>query len=388
VLNTLIIQIITVYEFEKSCLFGSTVFFSWLVRQLFQIQKSRTPQRKRLFVFASRKVEAANKPFWFHKATSALDLGQTIELDSRKIDANDQPLEEFLKEHKTLSFLIIRNDTILYQYFDPAKNDSSVVTSFSVAKAFVSGLVGIAISEGAIHGVNSSIVDYLPELKNQGFEAVTINHLLDHTSGIHYKETKKKVGGSLEFYWGKDLSTDIFNIHPIYPPGKHFEYSNINTQLLGLILQRTTGQTISHYLQEKIWKPLGMEYPASWSLSNDDSTGVEKAFCCLNARTIDYAKFGRLYLNKGNWNGKQIIPEEWIRQTLHASKTNGQRLTYHYNWGIGPKKYGSFYAIGLYGQFIYVYPEKNVIIVRFGKSDINYNPPFLYHTMLQICDQL
>lgn len=355
---------------------------------LFKFRKAGLPSENDYLYFPKRAIESSPDPFYFHKAAKDLQLGKTIELDSRKIDANDQTLELFLEEHKTLSFMIIRNDTILYEYFDHTKSDSSVVTSFSVAKAFISGMVGIAISEGTIESVNTSIVKYLPELANQGFESVTIDHLLDHTSGIHYKETKNHVGGNLEFYWGKSLSKDIFNIHPIFPAGEHFEYSNINTQLLGIILQRTSGMTVSSYLQEKLWKPLGMEYPASWSLSSANPDGMEKAFCCMNARTIDFAKYGRLYLHNGNWNGKQIIPESWIKQTLNSSKTAGQRLTYHYNWGIGPKKYGSFYAIGLYGQFIYVYPEKNVIIVRFGKSDINYNPPFLYHTMLQICDQL
>lgn len=284
--------------------------------------------------------------------------------------------------------MIIRNDTILYRYFDESLSDTSMVTSFSVAKAFVSGLIGIAISEGIIPGVETSIVKFLPELSNKGFDPVTINHLLDHTSGIHYKETKNHVGGNFEFYWGKSLSRDIFNINPVLPAGTHFEYSNINTQLLGLIIERASGMSLSKYLEEKLWKPLGMEYPASWSLSNGNEDGVEKAFCCINARTVDFAKYGRLYLNCGNWNGKQIIPESWVASSLKSSKADGQRLTYHYNWGIGPRKYGSFYAIGFYGQFIYVYPEKNVIIVRFGKADLGYNPPFLYHTMLQICDQL
>ena len=353
-----------------------------------KLSKIGIPESDDYKLFSSRKIETASEVFHFNIADRDLKLGEKIEVDSRKIDAGDQPLGSFLKDHKTLSFLIIRNDTILYHYYDESKADTSIVTSFSIAKAFISGLVGIAIDDGKIPGVGTSITTYFPELTNQGFDLVTIDHLLDHTSGIHYKEIKNHVGGNLEFYWGKDLSKDIFNIHPAFPPGEHFEYSNINTQLLALILQRSTGMTVSKYLQEKIWKPLGMEYPAMWSLSDDGPDGIEKAFCCLNARTIDFAKFGRLYLNRGNWNGKQIIPESWIEQTLHSSKDNGQRLTYHYNWGIGPKKYGSFYAIGLYGQFIYVYPEKNVIIVRFGKADLSYNPPFLYHTMLQICDQL
>lgn len=339
-------------------------------------------------LFASRKIEPGSSAFHFHETKIDLKLGEKIEVDSKKIDASDQELELFLKDYKTLSFLIIRNDTILYEYFDESKNDTSIFASFSVSKAFISGLIGIAIAEGKIQGTGVSITAYFPELENQGFEPVTINHLLDHTSGIHYKEIKNRVGGGLNFYWGKNLAQDIFNIKPAYKPGEHFEYSNINTQLLAMILKRATGMSVSEYLQEKIWKPLGMEYPASWSLSNADSDGVEKAFCCLNARTVDFAKYGRLYLNRGNWNGKQIIPESWVDQSLHSSKESGQRLSYHYNWGIGPKKYGSFFAVGLYGQFIYVYPEKNVIIVRFGKADLNYNPPFLYQTMLQICDQL
>ncbi len=362
------------------------LFFS--CGKLSKISKIGLPESNDYKLFANRTIESGTETFHFYPSNPNLNLGETIEVDSRRIDAGDEKLDSFLKDHKTLSFLIIRNDSLLYQYYDESKTDTSIVTSFSVAKAFISALIGIAIADGKIPGVSTSIISYFPELTNQGFEPVTINNLLDHTSGIHYKEIQNHVGGNLEFYWGKELSKDILNIHPVYTPGEHFEYSNINTQLLAMILKRATGMNVSEYLQEKIWKPIGMEYPASWSLSEDGNDGVEKAFCCLNARTIDFAKFGRLYLNRGNWNGKQIIPESWIAQSLRSSKENGQRLTYHYNWGIGPKKYGSFYAIGLYGQLIYMYPEKNVIIVRFGKADLGYNPPFLFHTFLQICDQL
>ncbi len=353
-----------------------------------KISKIGLPDANDYKHFAFRNIENDGQPFHFYLPDHDPNLGKTIELDSRRIDAEDDYLDEFLKDHKTLSFLIIRNDTILYQYYDESRSDTSIVTSFSVAKAFVSALVGIAIDEGKIEGECTSITKYLPELTNQGFDQVTIENLLDHTSGIHYKEIKNHVGGNLEFYYGKNLKKDVFNISPAYPPAQRFEYSNINTQLLSVILQRATGKNVSEYLEEKIWKPLGMEYPASWSLSDDGADGVEKAFCCINARTIDFAKFGRLYMNHGNWNGKQIVPKWWVDESLDSSKEGGQRLTYHHNWGIGPKKYGSFYAVGLYGQLIYMYPEKNVIIVRFGKADLGYNPPFLLHTFIQICDQL
>lgn len=375
-------------RFQVTAFLTTILLLSVACGRISKISKIGFPESDDYRLFARQNIQAGSEAFHFYNSTNSLKLGQSIEVDSRRIDASDQSLEIFLKEHKTLSFMIIRNDSVIYTYFDQSQTDSSIVSSFSISKAVVSAMVGIAISEGKIQGTDTSIAAYFPELTNQGFEPVTIEHLLDHTSGIHYKEIQKHVGGALEFYWGNNLSTDIFNINPVFPPGEHFEYSNINTQLLALILERATGMSISQYLQEKIWNPLGMEYPAFWSLSNNETDGIEKAFCCLNARTIDFAKFGRLYLNRGNWNGKQIIPEEWIEETLHASKESGQRLTYHYNWGIGPKKYGSFYAIGLYGQLIYVYPEKNVILVRFGKADAGYNPPFLLHTMLQICDQL
>ena len=375
-------------EIKKIGYLIGILLLNWSCGSFSKFSKIGLPESDDFKLFASREINPGENTFNFYPPNPHLNLGETIEVDSRKMDAGDEKLDLFLRDHKTLAFLIIRNDSLLYQYYDESKTDTSIVTSFSVAKAFISALVGIAISEGKIPGTSTSIVSYFPELTNQGFEPVTIDHLLDHTSGIHYKEIQKHVGGNLEFYCGKDLSRDIFNIHPVFRPGEHFEYSNINTQLLAMILERATGMTVSKYLQEKIWKPIGMESPATWSLSNSGPDGIEKAFCCLNARATDFAKFGRLYLNHGNWNGEQIIPESWIEQSLHSSKENGQRLTYHYNWGIGPKKYGSFYAIGLYGQLIYVYPEKNVIIVRFGKADLGYNPPFLFHTFLQICDQL
>jgi CubicO group peptidase (beta-lactamase class C family) len=171
-------------------------------------------------------------------------------------------------------------------------------------------------------------------------------------------------------------------------PGLHFEYQSENSSLLGLILERVTGKTLSQYLEEKIWSNIGTEAPALWSTDRDDSLAIEKAFCCLNARTIDFAKFGRLLLNKGNWNGNQIIPSAWIEEATKRTNENAEKLTYGYNMGLGPALYNSFYPIGLYGQWLYVYPKKNILIVRFGSADIGYNPSYWKDIMLQLIDQL
>jgi CubicO group peptidase (beta-lactamase class C family) len=155
-----------------------------------------------------------------------------------------------------------------------------------------------------------------------------------------------------------------------------------------LIIERTTGNTVSNYLQKKIWSQIGTEAPVSWSTDRKDSAAIEKAFCNLNARTLDFAKFAKLLLNKGNWNGKQIIPQHWIEESITNTTVNGSKISYGYNLVIGPAAYNSFYPIGLYGQLLYIYPKKNIIIVRFGNADLNYNSNYWKEIMNQLIDQL
>ena len=150
-------------------------------------------------------------------------------------------------------------------------------------------------------------------------------------------------------------------------PGDRFAYSSGSTQLLGLVLERALkNKTISSYLEEKIWQPLEMEFDASWSLDRKKN-GLEKTFCCINARARDYAKIGRLYLNKGKWNDKQIVSENWVAQSTKIDTTNNSSLRYQYQWWL-PSQTGDFAAQGILGQYIYVNPEKNLIIVRLGKG--------------------
>lgn len=132
----------------------------------------------------------------------------------------------------------------------------------------------------------------------------------------------------------------------------------------------------------------GMEAAASWSLDGKDEKTIEKAFCCLQARTIDFSKFGRLYLNNGNWEGKQIVPKKWVDYSTHPDPSGNNKHFYNNNWGLGPLKYSSYYAIGLYGQFLYMYPEKNILIVRFGNTDTAYHPNYWKEVFLQLIDQL
>ena len=284
----------------------------------------------------------------------------------------------------------IRNDSLLYEYYAANYSATKNVTSFSIAKSYITMLVGIAINEGLIKNVNDPVTDYIIEWKNKpGYNLFTIKDLLRHTSGLKFTENIfNPESDQLQFYYGTSLRKNILASTVKEPPGKHFDYQSENPSLLALIIERTTGNTVSNYLQQKIWSQIGTEAPALWSTDRKDSAAIEKAFCCLNARTLDFAKFARLLLNKGNWNGKQIIPRHWIEECTTSTTENGGKITYGYNLGLGPAAYNSFYPIGLYGQLLYIYPKKNLIIVRFGNSDINYNPNYWKEIMIQLIDQL
>tara|TARA_R110000868_G_scaffold404509_1_gene682764 strand:+ start:2666 stop:3652 length:987 start_codon:yes stop_codon:yes gene_type:complete len=317
-------------------------------------------------------------------------LGTKIGLTNRDFNSTNVSLDSLVRLHKTVSFLIIRNDTVLYEYYKEPYMDTTLVSTFSMVKPMVSTLIGIAIEEGKIGSVEDNIIDYLPEYKGiKGWDKIKIRNLLHHTSGIRFTDGKFSLtSDNAKYYWGNDLREELLNVELELAPDTQFKYSSVNTQLLGRVLEEATKGSVASYLQEKIWKPLGMEAPAFWSLDRDDEKAMEKVFCCLQARTIDLAKFGRLYLNNGNWEGKQIVPKQWVEYSTHSDPSGNNKHYYNNNWGLGPAKYGSYFAIGLYGQFLYLYPEKNIMIVRFGNTDTSYHPNYWKETFLQIIDQL
>ena len=279
--------------------------------------------------------------------------------------------DEYLRKNKTVAFLIIRNDTIEYERYFSGYNEKSIVPSFSMAKSFTSILIGCAIDDGLIKSVDDPITNYIPELSRNGFDKVTIKHLLQMTSGLDFRESYiNPFGHAASFYYGRNLRKSISKLKLKNEAGKKFEYVSGNSQLLGLVLERALkGKTVTQYFQEKLWKPLGMEYDGSWSIDKKKN-GLEKTFCCVNARARDYAKIGRLYLNGGNWNGKQIVSESWVEQSTKAEKSNGSAAYYQHQWWI-PNVNGDFMAEGILGQFIYVNPKKKLIVVRLGKKEGN-----------------
>ncbi len=339
-------------------------------------------------------------PTAFHFTPSNRDLiPDTVEYEDENV-VKRVALSELLRSTGTHAFIVVRDNQMLYEdYFNGFARDS-LGTSWSLAKSFTSALVGIAISEGCIKSLDDPITNYLPELKTRGFDAITIRNLLTMGSGIQYR-----IGF---FPWDEFVLAGYYpdlrqlllsDLKIIEPPGQSFHYNNFNTELIGMILERTTGRVPSQYLQEKIWKPIGMEYPATWSIDSEQD-GFEITPILLNARAIDLAKFGRLYLNNGNWDGKQIIPEHWVVEsttrdpsdrrpweTFSRWQDKGGYYKYFW-WGIsqGGGDY-SFMGIGTYGQFIFVSPKTRVVIVRMADDD-GIDPPYWREVFQYIADHI
>lgn len=281
--------------------------------------------------------------------------------------------QDFWRGTGTKAVVVLREDTIVYEYYDRKFEETSRFNSFSMSKPYVSMLTGIAIEEGCIQSIDESIYHYIPDLIDSSLCGVKIRNLLQMTSGIKTNKSNYNPWGvTSRLYYGDNLYELVAKLRPEHPPSTKWKYENINTQLMAMVLERATGRNLSEYLEEKIWGPLGMEADAGWSLHED--TGVEKAFCCLNARARDFARFGLLMKNKGNWKGKQLIPEHWMRFSTRLDTSEGSRQRYQNTFYLTAEE-DDYYMEGLLGQFTYIAPSTNTVIVRLGNR-INPNLPW------------
>lgn len=341
------------------------------------------PNRKDARRFPANTIATGSNSFSFK--TSTENWGKNIKVNDWTTDVPVfNSLNKLFKQHKTNAFLLIQKDTILYETYSRGHHQQTLHPSYSIAKSFTSALIGCAIADGYIQQVTDPISQYLPQLKGQKhFDELSIRHLLNHTSGIRYN-----LEIDAQLYYGDDLLKGVEKIRFYCSPGTKQEYLNINTQLLGLLLKQVTQQSLSAYLSQKIWQPLGMDRDGSWN--TDRVNQMEKCYCCMNATARDYAKFGRLYLHKGNWNGQQIIPQSWVEQSICRDTTEGSSHGYNYGWHIGLKEYGDFMAIGLYKQHIYIHPKKEIIMVLLndGENKLKAERANWWYIFRQIVDQL
>jgi CubicO group peptidase (beta-lactamase class C family) len=309
-----------------------------------------------LNLFETRTVKT-NKPIEWPNATS---------YNKKPIPAK---LETTLKQYGSIAFLVIKNDSVKYEYYWDGYNDSSMTNSFSMAKSFISVLTGIALKEGKIKSLDQKVGDYIPEYKEGNRSKLTIRHLLTMSAALSWEESyMNPLGPTTEAYYGDDLNGLILKQEVVEEPGKKFNYQSGVTQLLTMVLEKATSMKVSDYASQKLWQPLNAMYDAQWSLDKKD--GMEKSYCCFYSNARDFARIGSLYLHKGNWKGTQIVDTNYVLESVtpYPLDNNGKpNAIYGYQWWVGNysgKKV--FYCRGILGQYICVIPDENIVFVRLG----------------------
>ena len=292
---------------------------------------------------------------------------------------------ELSKENGTTAFLVLKNDSVLFEeYFEGLPADS-LSNSFSMSKSIVGLLVGCALKEGKIKSIDEPISNYLPDFDIENKGRVTIKHLLTMSSSINFNESYiNPFGFAAEALYSNHLRELIYRYKLEGEPGKLFDYQSGNTQLLCFILEKATGEKIYNYASNKIWKNIGAQKNAVWCL--DKPGGEARAFCCFNSNAKDFARIGQLMLHKGNYNGVQILDTNYVLETIKPANILSDNLPnnkYGYHWWlINYKGNDVFYARGILGQYILCIPSKNMIAVRLGhkrsKEKINDHPADVY----------
>lgn len=276
-----------------------------------------------------------------------------------------------LAANETVAFLIIKNDSIVHEEYNDRYTNNTQSNSFSVAKSIVSILTGIAASEGKF-SLDDAVGKYIPEFSKSPNDQLTIRHLLMMSSGLNWDESYNSLfSKTTEAYYGTDLENQVKRLKVVEKPGYKFQYMSCNTVLLAMIIARTTGKTISEYASEKLWIPLQAEHPAYWSLDHAD--GTEKSYCCFYSTARDFARIGKLYLDSGMVNGRQLVPREYVAESTqpHGLYDEYQKAVdyYGYQWWLAERLgHKIFYARGILGQYIVVIPDERLIIVRLGNK--------------------
>lgn len=289
---------------------------------------------------------------------------------------NNAKLPQFIEalndSLETTAFMVIQNDSILFEEYWHGYSADSASNSFSMAKSWVGTLIGVAIKEGKIESVDQKVCAFLPEFCGENEKNLSLKHLLTMSSGLSWTEDYyNAIGQTAEAYYGNNIKELVLDLKAVEVSGKVFKYHSSCTQLLAFILEKATGKSINEYASEKLWKPLGAKHPALWN--TDTENGDEKAFCCINANARDFARLGKLYLASGNWNGVQLIDSSFVKNATTSAdlldEKGAKNTNYGYHFWLAERNgLDIFYARGLWGQYVICIPELDMIVVRLGRK--------------------
>jgi CubicO group peptidase (beta-lactamase class C family) len=274
-------------------------------------------------------------------------------------------IDDYMKAYNVSGVLVLKDGKVALERYGLGRKPEDRWTSFSVAKSVTSTLVGAAIQDGRIRGLNAPVTDYIPELRGSGYDGVTVRQLLMMSSGVKwnedYTDPKSDVAQStsLPLEPGKNpLVTYMSRLPRAHPPGTFFNYNTGETDLVGILVSNAVGKPLATYASEKIWKPYGMEADAVWMT---DLAGHERGGCCISMTLRDYGRVGQFILD----GGAGVLPAGWTKEATSKEIDNGERDHsggYGYFWWI--RSADRYEAVGIFGQSITTFRDERLIIVQ------------------------
>ena len=302
--------------------------------------------------FDNRPIEAGEAQPWPNHANY-----NTVEPTERLAQVN--------KEWGTVAFVIIKNDSIWFEKYYEDYNENSQSNSFSMAKSYVSGMLGKAIMQGHIKSLDQPVCDFLPEFCEGKAAKMTVGDLSSMSSGTNWDEAYySPLSITTRAYFDDDLEKVVTGLKVVNEPGQAFKYASGDTQMLALVLEKATGKKLYAYLEESFWKPLGSVNSTLWQVDSEEHDLV-KAYCCIASNAKDFARFGKLYKDHGKWNGKQILDSTFVAKSI--TPRFAESPEYGYGWWLKEQNGKDFFMMrGHLGQYVMAQPDDDVILVRLG----------------------
>jgi CubicO group peptidase (beta-lactamase class C family) len=283
-------------------------------------------------------------------------------------DGKTWTVDDYMKAYRVSGLLVLKDGRIVLEKYALGRKPADRWTSFSVAKSVTSTLVGAAIQDGKIKSLNEPVTTYIPELKGSAYEGVTVRQMLMMSSGVKWNEDYTdpnsdvaKAGGSVTEPGVNPMVSYLRKLPRAHPPGTTWNYNTGETDLVGVLVSKATGEGLAQYASEKIWKPYGMERDAVWMT---DPGGQERGGTGISMTLRDYARVDLFIEGGGVADGKQIVPAGWVAEATNREIDNGTPAPggYGYFWWIRPN--GSYEAVGIFGQSITTFPKEHLIIVQ------------------------
>ncbi|NBB13005.1 serine hydrolase [Pseudomonas sp. SLFW] len=321
-------------------------------------------------LFPTRTIDGSDHPYALPKAPRQLD-NVHFTYEGKKYD-----LFDYVAVDSITAMLVIKDGKVAYETYQRGNTDRTRWMSMSMAKSVTSTLAAVALHDGAIKSLDDAVVDYVPRLKGSAYEGVTIRNVLTMTSGVKWSEAFTDPSSDRRALLRAQIAqtpgaamTLMASLPKAAEPGTVNNYSTGETQVLEEVIRSAVKMPLSDYLEQKIWRPFGMEHDAKWWL--DSPNGQEIGGSGISATLRDFGRFGLFFMNGGKIAGQSILPQGWVQEaTAPTVLKDGSPLNYGYMWWPGRTeasiKDGAYSAIGMQGQNIYINPTHNVVIVTFG----------------------